>query len=73
MEGNSLEIVKAFNQDGICWGLYGQAKNDTKFLLTSFHSWEVHQVLDHRTNYAAHGLAKQALTLERDKGITPEI
>jgi hypothetical protein len=55
LEGNSLEIVKAFNQDGICWGLYGQAKNDAKFLLTSFHSWEVHQVLDHRTNYAAHG------------------
>jgi ribonuclease HI len=60
LEGDALEVVKAINQTEPSRGLYGQAINDIKFLLSQGGRWMTRHVY-RAGNGATHALAKTGL------------
>jgi ribonuclease HI len=60
LEGDALEVVKAINQTEPSRGLYGQAINDIKFLMSQGGRWTTRHIY-RAGNGAAHALAKMGL------------
>jgi ribonuclease HI len=60
LEGDSMEVVQALNQEDSSWGRYGFFINDAKILLQQVQHWKVSHV-KRTANEVAHRLAKYAL------------
>jgi hypothetical protein len=60
LEGDALEIVQAFRQEGPSWSKYGQIIANSRTRLNSIQSWEPSHIR-REANEAAHLLAKAAL------------
>lgn len=65
LEGDSLLVVKALNDSNPNWLRYGQIIEDTRLVLGSLRSWNVQHVKQ-EANAAAHGLAKNAISISTD-------
>jgi ribonuclease HI len=66
LEGDSLEVVNAINEDRSSRRKYGHILDDIKMVLSSLRSWEVMHV-KREANMVAHNLAKEASKLQTDR------
>jgi ribonuclease HI len=66
LEGDSLKVVNAINEDQSSRRRYGHILDDIKVVLSSLRSWEVMHVKT-EANMAAHNLIKEALKSQMDR------
>jgi ribonuclease HI len=60
LEGDSLQVVNAIQDTGPNWSRYGHIVADIRTVLQGFQGWQICHT-KRATNYAAHGLAKEAI------------
>ena len=65
LEGDSLLVVKAFQDPNSKWLRYGQMIEDALLVLGSFRNWKI-QHIKRKTNEVAHGLAKNVTRISSD-------